>query len=258
VSYDFDSRLTACSHRIDLERYVVDTVDFRTLHLADNPTLNMRAPVNGVATVQLRISGELVQPGDPNYGYALLPDENRLLTPDRFLKIMFNKQVRWFVPLIEASYVTLQPYCLRCASQGQCNDFQVAQTGSFQRIVDTDKLVQKVLKFILTSRHAFYPQYTCKLRSYVGHKFGVSVTEADVASQITDSLQNIKQIQSAQRTVQSLSALEMLKDITAITTNMPDPTSMTVQCSVVSYGTQATPQTVTFSVASTKKLVGNN
>jgi hypothetical protein len=113
------------------------------------------------------------------------------------------------------------------------------------------------LKFVLTSTCPFYPQFTCAIRSYIGKKFGVTITEADISSQIMDALQNIKNIQSAQRTVQSLSLLEMLKDIGNISITMPDPTSVAAQCAVTSYGNQTTPSSVSFSITSSRQLVGN-
>jgi hypothetical protein len=260
MSYDFNTGLQACPHTIYGERYVIDTTDFMTLHLASNPALNMRAPINGQEVVQLYISGELASPtpGANNpYAYQILPDENRLNTSAQFYKIVFIKPVRWYVPLIEVSYITLQDYCLRCSATGQLNDFVISPYGTMQRVWDTNKLVQKVLKFVLTSTCPFYPQFTCAIRSYIGKKFGVTITEADISSQIMDALQNIKNIQSAQRTVQSLSLLEMLKDIGNISITMPDPTSVAAQCAVTSYGNQTTPSSVSFSITSSRQLVGN-
>ena len=257
MSYDFTTRLQPCPHQVTGERYVIDTVDFRTLHLASQPYLNMRAPINGTSAVGVFVSGERVQPSDPTYGYAILADENRISTPDRFMKIVFRQPVRWFVPLIEVSYVTLQPYCLRCSTQGSLNDLVVSPMGNLQRVWNTDKLVQRVLKFVLTSRCQFYPQFTCKIRDYIGRKFGTTITEEDVSTQVQDALLSLKQVQSAQRTVQSLSPLEMLKDLTGMSVSMPDPTSVAVSCSITSYGTQATPQEISFSVYSSRQLVGN-
>jgi hypothetical protein len=235
---------------------VVDTVDFRTLHYAGNPSINMRAPLNGQAVVQVFISGREIQPNDPTYGYSFVSDTNYLQGPEQFYKIVFKRQVKWFVPLIEVSYITFQDFCLRCWNQGSLNDFVTSSSGTLQRVYDTNKLVQKVLKFVLTSKCSFYPQFTCAIRNYIGKKFGATITEADVSSQIMDSFQNLKQIQSSQRTIQSLSLLEMLKDIGGITVTMPDPTSVAAECAITSYGSIATPSTVSFSITSSRQLVG--
>jgi len=257
MSYDYNTGLTSCPHTIYGERYVIDTTDFRTLHYAADPALNMRAPINGQAVVQIFISGEEVQSNDPTYGYSILSDPNRLVgTTANFYKIVFNKPVRFFIPLIEVNYITLQAFCLRCSATGQLNDLVISPSGAMQKIWDTNKLTQKVLKFVLTSTCPFYPQFTCAIRSYIGQKFGTTITEEDVSSQIMDALQSIKQVQSAQRTVQTLSLLEMLKDIGNINITMPDPTSIVAQCSVTSYGTPVTQSSVTFSIVSNRSLVG--
>ena len=254
MSYDFNTRTSPCPHTISGERYVVDTADFRTLHYASDIGLNMRAPANGLSMVTVRIQGELVQPGDPVYGYSILADQNRVNTSDRFYKIVFNRPVRWFIPLIEVGYITLQPYCLRCSAQGVLNDYKPGSNGSFQRVVNTDELAQRVLKYVLTSRCQFYPQFTCKIRDYLGRKN--IVTEDDISMQIMDTLTNLKNVQTAQATVQTVSPLERLKDVTGISVLMPDPTSVSVSCSVTSYGTQSTPVPINFSVSSTRQLVG--
>src|SRR5271157_2314097 len=112
MSYDFNTRLAPCPHVITRERYIIDSTDFKTLHLAANTFLNMRAPINGQAEVSLRISGELVKPDDRTYGYSILADVNRVQTSDRFYKILFDRPVRWYVPLIEVGYITVQGFCL--------------------------------------------------------------------------------------------------------------------------------------------------
>jgi hypothetical protein len=255
MSYDFNTRVTPCDHRQIGERMVVDISDFRTLHLAANPVLNMRAPINGQTLVQVHVAGKLVQANDATYGYDITVDTNRIQTSDIFYKIMFKNAVRWFTPLIEVSYVTLKPYCLKCSGSGQLNDFKKANTGSLMHINGNDKLIQRVLKFVLTSRCAFYPQFTCKLKDYIGKK--LLATPADVSSQIIDALTNLKNIQAAQKTIQSLAPQEMLKDVTNVKSAIDpsDPTRMRVSATVSAYGTSTT-LPVSFTLTSTRDLVG--
>src|SRR5579863_8073886 len=80
MSYDFNTMPEPCDHSQTRERYIVDQNDFRTLHLAANPSINMRAPINSSDALQLYISGELVSPSDPTYGYTLQFDPNRIDT----------------------------------------------------------------------------------------------------------------------------------------------------------------------------------
>jgi hypothetical protein len=259
LSYDLNTALAPCDHSQSRERYIVDQNDFRTLHLASNTTINMRAPVNSSNALQLFISGELVDPDDPIYGYTLLLDPNRIESGNQFVfkKILFNKQIRLIVPLIEVDYFTFQPFCIKCNGNGQLNDYAVASNGSLLHIWGTNKLVQECLRFILTSTCPFYPQYTCPIKSYIGQKFGVSITDADIANAITTSLGYIQQIQSAQRTLvgQNMDPFEMLKDITNVVAVLDsvNPTQVDVSLAVSSYGTNTT-QPLGFQLSTTKSL----
>lgn len=254
MSYDFDVKPAACDHRQAFERYIVDSTDFRTLKLAADPTRRMRAPINGQSLVQIYISGKLIGQNDPVYGYSFLPDANLIDTGDRFFKIVFNKSVRFVIPLLEISYVTLKPYCLKCSGTGQLNDLKKANSGSLIHIVNTDKLVQRSLKYILTSRCPFYPALTCPIKDFIGRKFGVQTTEADVSNAVMNALQQFKKVQSAQRTIitQAMTPQETLKDVTSVTAvqNPNDPTAVSVAAQISSYGGTTLP--LGFSIRSNK------
>lgn len=233
-----------------------DWQDFKTLHVATNVQLNMRAPINGQSLVRLYIGGQLIPPSNPVYGYTISPDLNRIQTSDKFYKIMFNRPIRWYVPLIEVSYLTIKNYCLKCGTAGQLNDIKPASNGSIIHIIGTDKMVQRVLKMVLTSKCQFYPQFVCLIKDYIGKKYGVTITDADISNQVMAALQNLKQIQSSQRTVQSLDPQEMLKDVQNLQTTVIDPNSIAVAADLTSYGTpNATP--VSFSLTTSDQLVGN-
>ena len=167
MSYDFDVRPAPCDHQQAFERYVVDSRDFRTFKLAADTFINMRAPINGQSLVKVYIGGTLIAPNDPTFGFVFVLDEDRIQelkkigTVDKFYKIVFNKQVRFVIPLLEVSYITLKPYCLKCSGSGQLNDLKKASSGGLIRTINTDKLVQRSLKYILSSRCPFYPALTC-------------------------------------------------------------------------------------------------
>lgn len=252
MSYDFDVKSAPCDHFQAFERYIIGSIDFRTLKLAADTNRRMRAPINGLSLVKVYISGRLVSQDDPIYGYSFVADTNMIDTPDRFYKIVFNKPVRFIVPLIEVSYLTLKPYCLKCSGSGQLNDLKRANSGSLIHIFDTNKLVQRSLKYILTSRCPFYPALTCPIKDFIGRKFGVHTTEADISNGIMNALTQFKKVQSAQRTVQVLTAQETLKDITSVTAvqNPTDPTAVSVAVQVSSYGGTTSP--LGFSIRTTK------
>lgn len=247
MSFDFNvltldtsgNPIGACNHSISFERYVVDTDDFRTLHYLGNPAIDMRAPINGFSTVQMWISEEEVQQNDPTYGWQITKDANRVdtLTGDTFYKILFNKPVRIVLPLIEVSYTTLQSYCLKCSGLGSLNDLKPSVSGTFQEITQTSKLVQKSLKWILSSTCAFYPTFVCVIKSYIGRKLGIQITETDIQTSVLNALTQMQQVQNAQGTVQSLDPAEILKDIVNISVSIDpnDPTSVQVSPTVSSF-----------------------
>lgn len=234
----------ACDHEISFERYTVDPDDFRTLHYVGNPVINQRAPINGADTVQMWVSGELVQSNDAIYGWQLVRDPNRVNTPtaDIFYKIVFNSPVRLVIPLIEVSYITRQPYCLKCSGTGFVNDFKPSTSGDFLHVTQTAKLAQKGLKWVLTSVCPFYPTFVCLLKSYIGRKLGIQITETDIQTQVLNALTQMQQVQRAQGTVQTLDPSEILKDIVSVTANIDpnDPTVVRVSAVVSSFsGTSA-------------------
>lgn len=251
MSYDFNTRPTPCDHYQLIERYVVSATDLRTLLFQANPSQRMRAPINGQQTVKLYIGGVLVSPSHPVYGYQILPDE--LTVKPKLSKIVFNNPVRVTQPgstgvptglMVEVSYITQQSYCIRCSGLGKVTDVQKSNMGSFQHINGVALLAQRCLKFMLTSVCPFYPQFTSQIKSYIGQKFGLGITAGDITNQTTTALQNLKNIQAAQQTVQPLDPSEILKDIVSVTAiqSPQDPTVVNVNAQVTNYGsTQAQP-----------------
>lgn len=233
----------ACDHVQSFERYVVNPRDFRTLNYAGNVALNQRAPINGTDTVQIWISGEEVFADDPTYGWQVVLDNNRLaVTSDTFYKIVFNQPVRFVIPLIEVTYVSRQQYCLKCSALGVLNDFKISN-GSFLQVVQNVKLAQKALKWILTSNCPFYPNFICQLKSYIGKKLGIQLTDTDIQTQVLNALTQLQQVQQAQSTVQSLDPAEILKDIISVTAivDPDDPTVVRVNALCTSYTGATTP-----------------
>lgn len=236
MSYDFNTRPTPCDHYQRTERYVVDPSDLVTLLLQANQTQRMRAPINGQSSVKLYIGGALVTPDHAKYGYQILRDELTLPVEDPRSKIVFNQPVRT-IQMIEVSYITQKTFCLRCSGLGQVTDVQKSNLGSFIHIIGQDKLVQRCLKFMLTSKCPFYPQFTSQIKAYIGRKFGISITQEDISYQTVNALQNLKNIQGQQRTVQYLQPSEILKDIVSVTAavDQSNPTLVRVKAQVSSY-----------------------
>jgi hypothetical protein len=235
----------ACDHHQWFERYIVNTDDFRTLNYALNPSINQRAPINGTNAVQIWIAEEQIHPADPVYGWQVVVDPNRVdnTTNNTFYKIVFNSPVRLVLPLIEVSYITRQPYCMKCSGLGSLNDFKVGSSGVPQHVTQVTKLAQKALKWVLTSQDPFYPTFVCRIKDYVGRKLGLQITETDVQTEVMNALSRMQQVQQAQGTVQSLDPQEILKDIVSVTATLDpsDPTTLVVSAIISNYSGQTAP-----------------
>lgn len=236
----------ACDHHQWFERYVVNQTDFRTLNYASMPSINMRGPINGASAVQMWISGEEVYSTDPTYGWQVLLDPDRVDTgsDDVFYKIVFNSPVRIVLPLIEVSYISQQDFCLKCSATGYLNDFKLGVGADpFSEVTQVTKLAQKALKWVLTSRCPFYPTFTCAIKSYLGRKLGVQITDTDIQTAVVNALTTMQQVQQAQSTVQSLDPQEILKDIVNVTaaTDQNNPTIVRVSATVSNYSGQSAP-----------------
>jgi len=253
MSYDYNvlifdplTRLPigACDHQQSFERYVVNHTDFVTLNYASEPSINMRAPINGTSAVQIWIAGEQIKVTDPVYGWQIVSDPDRVKTTGvNFTKIVFNQPVRLLLPLIEVSYITIQDFCLKCSATGYLNDFKPSVSGTFTEVTQTTKLAQKALKWVLTSRDPFYPTFVCAIKTYIGRKLGIQITDTDIQTAVINALTNMQQVQQAQSTVQALDPQEILKDIVNVTATVDpvDPTVVRVSAVISNYSGGSAP-----------------
>lgn len=250
MSYDFDLRLSPCDHSQKRERMEV-AQDFRTLIYGDTQHY-MRAPVSSEASVKLFIDGTEIPRNHETYGWDLFPDETSV-PPERRLKVMFRFPFRLHDAPIEISYACIPAYCLKCNGYQKTHDFKIEQTGTFRHISEYEKLLLRVQKFLLTSRCNFYPAYTSRLKDFVGQKFGLSLSEEDVTYECVTSLDSLKTIQQAQRSVQSLAPQEVLKDVESIdvSRDQVDPSLVKTSILVSSFG-EPRPKPFTFAIRTNK------
>jgi hypothetical protein len=192
----------------------------------------MRAPINGAAAVQVYLGGTLCPPGDPRYGYSIVPDPDRILQGYTFQKITFNKPVRLTQPLIEVSYITRQGFCIQCGGIGQVKDWEISTSGSLVHTHGVKKLAQQSLKYILTSKNPPAQNLVCNLKSFLNQKILNGSTQ-DIAASITSALQNYQSIQTAQKAVQTLSPGEVLRDVQNVSVQQDPNNPLLIYVSVV-------------------------
>ena len=234
MSYDFLIMPRACDHWIQAERLAISP-DFKTLYSATIPTQRMTSPVNGESRLVLRFNGVNIPRNHPEYGWGVEFDEYSV-APDFRSKIVFKKQVRLNNIIIEASFVTIAAYCHKCGGSGLVPDFQVGQNGSYKRATKRTKLVQKALKFLLTSKCAFYPGLTSQLREFIGRKYGKTLTSEDISFECIQALDNMKRVQALQTKYQYMDPEEVLRSVDGVKTvrDTNDPTVLRTSISVSS------------------------
>jgi hypothetical protein len=238
MSFDFDTMPTSCDHYQIKERMLIDDTDLRTL-VGLKIGSRMRAPINGKSTFKLRINGKNIPASHDLYGWTISDDELSIY-PEKKSKIVFNKQVRLNNALIELEYVTIKAYCRKCIGKDQVVDIKKSVSGSIQKIKDQRKLVQRVYKYVLTSRCYFYPELTCQIKEFVGRKFGLSLTNDDISYEITNSLSKMKKVQEQQAQIQKLTQLEVLRDIRSVDVQRSEtnPTLVSVGLEVLNFSNE--------------------
>lgn len=236
MSYDLDARVKPCDHYQRLERQSLSLSDFRSLSNSEHSELGLRAPVASINSVRLFMNGVELPKDHPLYAWEIINKE--VLVQEQRQAIRFKHQIRMTNAVFEVNYFTSQPYCLKCNGYGRVADFTINGSGSLLHVNDHYKLVQRVLKFLLTSNCAFYPQFTSRLKEFIGMKFGLTLTEEDITYECMNALENMRNIQISQANVQALSPQEILKSVDSVISNRDsaDPTTVRTKIQVSSYG----------------------
>jgi len=242
MSYDLDLSPTPCDHLQIGERCGVDQYDFRTLYVLSDPTRRMRAPVNGEATVRLRINDRVIPQDHPIFGWRILedfysPEEDYLMK-----QIQFNHPVKLQNILIEVEYVTIKSFCRKCHGRSKMTDLKVTNSHAVRHQTGAKKLQQRVMKYVLTTRCPTYPSLAGGLRNYIGRKFGVTVTEENINQDIVSVLERLKQVQALQSKFQYCAPEELLRDISnlSIVRSSEDPGYISISLGILSFSNEVT------------------
>ena len=128
----------------------------------------------------------------------------------------------------------------------------VLQNSDLQKVVDTDKLVQDILKICLTNAGAdpMNPWYGSFIsRSLVGSVLDNSITVQLAQAQLQNAIENLKNLQAAQvRSFQKISPAEQISAILSVDVvrNTTDPRIFTVSIKVLSKA--LTPVSTSFNI----------
>lgn len=99
------------------------------------------------------------------------------------------------------------------------NDISISSSGDVEIVQNTDKLIQDVLKIVLTSQgsNKFYKWYGSTIsQRVVGEVLGTYYTKIEITRSIQESLSNLISMQQKQSIYQSVSPQETLMAINYI------------------------------------------
>ncbi len=129
-------------------------------------------------------------------------------------------------------------------------DITVGQDGDLQKVEDTEKLIQDILKIAITplGSNQFYPWYGSPIsKSMIGHAFDMEFTSSIASSQLQTALENLQRLQQEQARQQRVTPFEQLAAIrrVRIERNQVDPRYFLVIIDAVTRAlTEATTQFV--------------
>lgn len=118
------------------------------------------------------------------------------------------------------------------------NDLSISTTGDVDIVQNTDKLVQDILKIILTPQgsNRFYKWYGSKITSNViGEVLGPYYTKVELTRAIEESLNNLMKLQQTQAIYQTTSPAETIYsiDYIDISKDQDDPRLYNILVSVL-------------------------
>lgn len=129
----------------------------------------------------------------------------------------------------------------------------VVANGSLQTIIDSEKLIQDILKICLTTAgsNIYHPWYGSFLsRTIIGNPLHTSILVQVAKSQLNTALDNLRNLQNAQiQSFQKISADEQISAIAdiSIIRNQIDPRLFDIQIKVITKGLK--PITTAFRVS---------
>lgn len=173
-------------------------------------------------------------------GWSLVKDQDRNRGDDPLArKIIFDKALRTDDDEFEVSYHTLRGVCRRCMGGGIENDFRYDRKGNPVFVQGQQLMLQEVEKIIFTIKgsNVFHRWYGTSLSDMIGSKIvgGGDLVEAQLVSEISNTIDRYQQIKQRQAQVQPVSRDELLSRIVSIDVAQGrDPTVFFVNISLQS------------------------
>ena len=110
----------------------------------------------------------------------------------------------------------------------QVGDLSIGPDGDLARVENTDKLIQDILKIVITpmGSNQFYPWYGSRLsKSLIGNVFDHEFMSTVASNQLQNALENLQRLQQEQARIQRVTPFEQLAALRGvrIERNQVDP-----------------------------------
>lgn len=107
-------------------------------------------------------------------------------------------------------------------------DLSIGEDGDLARVENTDKLIQDILKIVITpmGSNQFYPWYGSRLsKSLIGNVFDHEFMSTVASNQLQNALENLQRLQQEQARLQRVTPFEQLAALRGvrIERNQVDP-----------------------------------
>lgn len=178
--------------------------------------------------------------------------------PNRFVR--FSDLIKTN-PVFKITYLTVPQECTRCRGTGIENDMVYDSSGDVILISDENLLTQAILKIILTQKgsNPFFLWYGSNMQSLIGSKALKSVENA-LNQDISNAINNFKQIQTEQARYQYISARQRLYQIISVnvTQSKENPSLYRLDIVVSNASREAIPISIVYTVGDVITLPGSN
>ena len=117
-------------------------------------------------------------------------------------------------------------------------DLSLKADGTLKTVSDTPKLRQDILKLLTTAlgSNVFNPWYGCPIAdTMIGRNYPDNLLASSIQSAVTQSLENLKTLQTSQSSDQKVSLAETIAEIgkVEVERNLADPRQLNIRVTVL-------------------------
>lgn len=178
----------------------------------------------------LKTNGVAVSPNDVDYGRGEIAmpfntPANALITAtyeqddlsdNRYRDLVFKTPFPSGRFLFQANYTTIKGYCLKCLGRGYLFDWTLQPDGTIPTLVNEEKLIQDIVRFILTdlASDSYRDWLGSRLKGLIGKKIPTVARIKDVITkEVRSACEKLISLQTQQSKFQTVTLNEALQRV---------------------------------------------